>query len=297
MAGSRLYVARDGAATVVSRERLPMARSRLVDRSWTALVEVTVPDVREPDEELEQRGAGWFIGAPVAAGAIAVALGPVEIGVAVAAVTFFGLAYIEPAIRRRLQARRPRPAPVTARILTAAEDRAAFRKAVETADAVSATWPRLGALVDTAEAEPMLAEALWEIAGVLERRQKLSRVLADLSRPDFAAQPASDATALELRSQLDATRQALAAVEADLAQRQSSLHRAEQAGQDFIREDEMRRAIREAKKTLGTPDATPALPAATTAPSDTAAELANQTRSVLDAYRELTAGLHSNPPT
>jgi hypothetical protein len=296
VAGSRLYVARDSAATVVSRQRLPMAGAQLVHRPWTALVEVTVPDVREPDEEHEQRGAGWLFGPPVVAGAIAATLGAAEIGIAVAAVTFFAAAYVEPAIRRRVQARRARPAPVTARILTSAADRAAFDEAVGAADAVSATWPRLGALVDTAEAETMLADALWEIAGVLARRQKLSRVLADLSRPDFAAQPAADETALELRSQLEATQRALADLESDLAQRLASLRRAEQAGRDFIREDEMRRAIRQAKETLGSPDPAPtALPSTALTPADTAAELADQTRSVLAAYRELTAGLHSDP--
>ncbi|MCY1145166.1 hypothetical protein OWR29_44805 [Actinoplanes sp. Pm04-4] len=293
MTGSRVYVARDAAATVISRERLPMARARLVDRSWTALVEVTVPDVREPDEERKYGGASWIVVPPLAAGAIAASLGAAEIGIAVAAVAFFGVAYVEPVIRRRWQARRSRPAPVSANILTAAAERVAFDEAVRLADAVSATWPRLGSLIDTAEAEPMLAEAVWEISSVLTRRQKLSRVLAELSRPDFAAQSPSDETALELHNQRQATEQALTTLEADLSQRMSNLRRAEQAGQAFIREDEMRRAISQAKETLGSPDPTPSA----LTPADPAADLANQTRSVLDAYRELTAGLHTDPPS
>ncbi|MCM4083625.1 hypothetical protein [Paractinoplanes hotanensis] len=298
MAGSRLFVARDSAATVVSRERLPLAGARLVDRPWSALVEVTVPDVRKPDERHESRGAGWIIFSPLIAGGIAASLGAAELGILVAAVTFFGLAYVEPSLRRRFEAKRSRSAPISARILTASAERAAFEEATRLADSVSTTWPHLGALIETTEAEAMLADALWEIAGVLTRRQKLARVLADLSRPDFAAQSPSDETALELRSHLHATEQALAVLEADLTRRLASLRRAEQAGRNFIREDEMRRAIREARETLGAPDLDlAALSQTALTPADAAADLADQTRSVLDAYRELTAGLHPDHPT
>jgi hypothetical protein len=176
-------------------------------------------------------------------------------------------------------------------VLSAAPERAAFQQAVGVADRIAETWPALGALVDPADAEPLLAEALWEIAGVLARRQELTAVLAELSRPDFAAVSAADRTARELRAQAQATRAALTQVEADLARREASLRRAEEAGRHFIREQEMRQAIRAAEDSLR--DTLAGLP--TTAP-DHAADLAEQTQSVLTAYRELTAGLHFDPP-
>ncbi|WP_250027183.1 hypothetical protein [Paractinoplanes maris] len=292
MTGSRLYVARDRVATVVSRRRLRLDGALLVRRPWTALVEATVPQVRELGEPEERSGTGWLVLAPMVGGGLVAVLGAAEVGILVAAAVFFGAAYVEPVIRRRRRAKRNPPAADDARTLIAPAERAAFDEAITLADSVSRTWPRLGSLVDTAEAEAMLADSLWEISGVLARRQRLALVLADLSRPDFAAQSPSDQTALELRSHLQATEKALAEVEADLARRESSLRRAEQAGREFIREDEMRQAIRAAEETLGSTH--PESLAIT--PADTAADLADRTRSVLDAYRELTDGLHPDHP-
>ncbi|WP_250001653.1 hypothetical protein [Actinoplanes sp. M2I2] len=291
MTGSRLYVARDQVATVVSRERLSLDGARLIQHPWSALVEATVPRTRKADELEEPRTTGWLVLPPLVAGGLVAVLGAPEIGVLVAAATFFGAAYVEPAISRRRRAKRARPASVEPRMLIAPAERAAFDEAIALADSVSRTWPHLGSLIDTAEAEAMLADALWEISGLLARRQRLALVLADLRRPDFAAQSPSDETALELRTHLQATEQALAHLEIELARRGSSLRRAEQASRDFIREDEMRRAIRAAQETLAPTDLQ-VLP-----PADPAADLADRTRSVLDAYRELTDGLHPDQPT
>lgn len=112
-------------------------------------------------------------------------------------------------------------------------------------------------------------------------------MLGELGRPDFAA--ASDEIAGEARYQLGAARAAHAEIEAELVRREASLRRAEEAGRDFIREQDMRRAIRAAERSLrvapplGLPPAPPV--------QDAGADLAEHTRSVLDAYRELTAVL------
>jgi hypothetical protein len=186
----------------------------------------------------------------------------------------------------------PRSDHADLRLLSGAPERAAFQQAVGVADRIAETWPALGALVDPADAEPLLAGALWEISGVLARRQELTAVLAELNRPDFAAAPTTDQTARELRAQVQASRAALTRVGADLARREASLRRAEEAGRHFIREQEMRQAIRAAEDTLR--DATPGFPTSTL---DPAADLAEQTQSVLTAYRELTADLHTDPPS
>jgi hypothetical protein len=164
--------------------------------------------------------------------------------------------------------------------LTAAAERTAFDRAVTVADRVAKTWPALDGLIDVPEAENLLAEALWEIAGGLARRQELKAVLAQLTRPDFAAAPPADATAAKLQTQIRATKEALSAVEIDLAGRLASLGRAEEAGRTLIREREMHEAIRAAERSL-----------ATTSP-DPAADLAEHTHLVLTAYRELTTTLH-----
>lgn len=93
-------------------------------------------------------------------------------------------------------------------------------------------------------------------------------------------------TARELRTQTQATKAALAQVRADLAAREASMRRAEEAGRQFIRDQEMRQAIRAAEDTLR--EAPPHLPP----PQDPATDLAERTQSVLAAYRELTAARH-----
>lgn len=120
----------------------------------------------------------------------------------------------------------------------------------------------------------MLADALWEIAGLLSRRQTLTGVLVALSHPEFAARPTD-----ELNAQLRSTKQALSELDVDLAHREASLRRADEAGRDFIREEDMRRAIRSAEMSREAPVPLP----------DAGMKLADQTRSVLEAYRELSS--------
>ncbi|MBU2662289.1 hypothetical protein KOI35_02085 [Actinoplanes bogorensis] len=292
MARSRLYVARDERATIVSRERLRVSGSRVVRRPWSTLVETTAPSVADLKEGASPHGTMLVVLPPLAVCAVVSTFGTLELGLASGGAVFFGIAYVEPALRRRIARKGMKPAPAAALTLRSENEREAFARAVSLADSISRTWPQLGDLIDVPEAESMLAEALWEIAAVLARHQQLTAVLADLSRPDFVAQSPSDETALELRTQRQATERALATLELDLARRDSGLRRALQAGREFIREQQMREAIRAARESLGTDQ-----PAVTNeTPSDAAAELADHTRTVLDAYRELTDGLHPDPP-
>jgi hypothetical protein len=287
---SRLYVARDGKNTAVSRGRLRMSGADPVRRNWRALVEVIAP-VLDPRPPRSLSDTVLVVLPPVVAGSLTTALAPLEVGIAVGGAVFFAASYLAPVIRRRAD-RLPRRGRAEVRLLSAPPERAAFQQAVGVADRIAETWPALGPLIDPTDAEPMLAEALWEIAGLLTRRQELGAVLADLSRPDFAAVPAADQTARDLRAQVQATKAALAQVETDLTRREISLRRAEEAGRQFIRDQEMRRAIRAAEDSLrDTP------PRGLPTPLDPAADLAEHTQSVLAAYRELTTALHTNPPS
>jgi hypothetical protein len=286
---SRLYVARDDKITAVSRVPLRMSGADPVRRDWRTLVEVTAPVLRPKPPRLLSDPV-LVILPPVLAGSLTVAFAPVEAGIAVGGALFFAASYVAPVLRRRaLAAARRRPEVLT---LSAAAERAAFQRAVDLADRIAETWPSLAALIDVPEASTMLAEALWEIAGVLTRRQELNAVLADLNHPDFAAVSATDRTRRELRSQQQATRVALAQLDAELSRREASLRRAEEAGRAFIRDQEMRRAIQAAEDSLRS---APPAGLSELAP-DPAADLAEQTRSVLAAYRELTTDLHLNPP-
>jgi hypothetical protein len=288
---SRLYVARGDQVTVVSRRRLRLSGSRPVHRAWPQLAETTWgADDAAPRRSLLD--AAVVLVPPVAALGVTTAFAPVESGFLVGGVVLFATSYLAPVLRRRRMAKGPRVSRGDdIRMLTAERERADFARAIGIADRISETWPQLGPLVDARDAGQLLAEALWEIAGVLVRRQELSGVVGELSRPDFTAGMEADDTTRELREHLRAGKAALGELEVDLARREASLRRAEQAGRDFIREQEMRRAIRAAEESLRTVRR-PEIRGAAVTPADAGAELAEHTQSVLTAYRELTAGLH-----
>jgi hypothetical protein len=276
---ARIYLARDDRATLVSRRRLRMVAGRPVRHPWKALVE-TDATARATTSATSPAGMALVVGPPVLAGAVITTFAPVEIGIAAGGAVFFAMSYLSPVFRRYLVGRGPRATGGETHRLTAVAERAAFDRVLATADRISETWPGLGSLLEVVDAEAMLADALWEIAGVLARREELSGVLTELSRPDFLAANPSDETARELRIHRRAARLAMAQVESELAAREGNLRRVEQAGRNLVRELEMRRAIRAAEQSLRTVQ-----PAA----GDPAAELAEHTQSVLTAYRELTS--------
>jgi hypothetical protein len=271
---ARIYVMRDQGVTVLSRRRLGWWRNRPVPRSWDTLVEIPPRTGRPPGDTT------LVFAPPVALGALAAVLAPVEIGVAVGGATLIASTYLTPQLRRRLAARRLRR-PDTI-VLHTERAQSAFDHALGLADRVSSTWPSLGALVDASEAAAMLAEALWQIAAVLSRREELDAVLEPA---DFDPNAAS----IETRSQLSAARAARARLDAEFQRREAALRRADEAGRDFIREQQMREAVAAADQTLRSmPPATVAGPGTSLEPATT---LAEHTHSVLAAYRELTTGL------
>ncbi|GIF18464.1 hypothetical protein BJ973_008578 [Actinoplanes tereljensis] len=278
-----LYIARDRNTTVISRAVLHVHDGRRVRRSWSALVETRVPERHTPPDRSVPVVVAIGL-PPVLVTLIALRFLGIELAIVLGVFLLLTLISVVPAIHgRRARRSRQQPGP-DARRLTAAAERTAFDRAVAIADRISETWPALGNLVDVPAAEALLADALWEITGLLVRRQELSAVLADLTRPDFVGLSPADGTAERLQAQIRATKQALSGVEIDLAGREASLRRAEEAGRTFIREREMRQAIQAAERSLGTqPEAA--------RPADPAADLAEQTQLVLSAYRELTAGL------
>ncbi|MET0423240.1 MAG: hypothetical protein ABW046_05170 [Actinoplanes sp.] len=264
---TRLYVLRRDDAVLVSRSRLRFAGGRPVPRSWSAVVEIVPPaaGARSPADT-----ALVVVPSLLAGGALA-AFAPLEAAIATGGALLLTLPYVAPRLRRRWAARGADRTPV--RTLT---DRPAVDRVLALADRVAATWPELGTLIDPAEAETMLTEALWEITGVLERRQELTARLTDLTRPGFT-------TAKELTAQVAAVRSALSDSAIDLARREASLRRAEEAGRAFARDRQMHQAIQAAEHSLRADVAV--------APEvDAAADLADRTGAVLTAYRELTTG-------
>jgi hypothetical protein len=293
MATPRLYVARDDAVLVVSRQRLRTVGGRTSLRRWSGAVETSSAT---PDPEPPRSLAGAAVVAVPPAlifGLLLLAGVDVVVAAMVALTAFFAFAYLAPVVRRA--ARRPAgegagagtlqggDSSDNARLLFDTEERAAFDQALDVADRISDTWPQLGGLVDPGDAGILLASALWDLSGVLVRRQQVRRVLADLNRSGHDERAVGE-TAGDLEQHRTSAARLLTDLDADIARRIGHLAAAERAGRDVIREREARRAVDDAARSLRGLAADRQLPQPT---DDAGSELAERTETVLAAYREL----------
>jgi hypothetical protein len=298
---SRLYVARTPTVTVIARRRPWLPGARTVRRRFcpTLIEKAALPTGRDAIGVLSV-----FI-PPMIVFILAILLtDSVLIGTLTGSAAFFAMAYLTPAKRLRrgdYLIRRP-----GARQLAQSTGREVFGRALDSADRICESWPELGALVGVANAEAMLTEALWELAGVLVKAEQVHIALVELSRPEFMQQSQGDLTAHEVDDHRRSTQMALVALNAEIGRRVTALERTEAAGRAFIRERAMRRAIHAAEESLRViSDDSPAVPGvpgvlgvlgAARIPGvsglgrqDAGAELAEQSHAVLDAYRELNA--------
>jgi hypothetical protein len=286
VARPRLYVAQSGSVTVVARRRPWAPASRVIHRKRFAALVEQAPVATPAGSWSPVDAVVVFLPPLLLFGVVAFFVGPIT-GFAAACVAFFLLAYVSPAFRQRTDDSVRTSDSAERRVLTQNTGREVFAKALDSADRISETWPSLESLVPAADAETMLAGALWDLAGVLVKAERLHKVLVELSRPEFAQRSAWDDTAREVEQQRRVTRAALVELNEEVARRVTSIRRAEEAGEAFIREKEMRRVIHEAEESLRRirDEAAPAL-SPPPAP-DAGAELAEHTESVLAAYREL----------
>jgi hypothetical protein len=273
-----------------------MIGGRTVHRRWYAtLIERTTPGQEKRWSVFE---AGTVLVPPlVVLLAVASLADSAGLGFVAGCIVFFVLAYLGPMQGQRRSRRLiGRPADADLRTLSQSTGREVFDRALQSADRVSETWPALADLVQVADAEEMLNEALWELAGVLVKAEQVHTVLLELSRPEFAQRSRTDETAREVEEQRRATRAALVTLNEEVARRVGGIQRAEVAGWVFIREKEMRRAIQAAEESLrSVRDEDPAAAAGVAKP-DAGAELAEHTQSVVEAYRELTTRFRASPP-
>jgi hypothetical protein len=298
VAWSRLYVARNASATIVARSRPWMIGGRTVHRRhYATLVERAASG---PNHRWSPVEAGTVLVPPLIVFlAITALAGTVALGFAASCIAFFALAYAGPMQgQRRTRRLIGRPTPADVRTLSQSTGREVFDSALQSADRVSETWPALAELIRVADAEAMLNEALWELAGVLVKAEQVHTVLVELSRPEFAQRSRTDDTAREVEEHRRATREALVTLNEEIARRVGGIQRAEAAGWTFIREKEMRRAIRAAEESLRNVRDEDAAAATVTevARPDAGAELAEHTQSVVEAYRELTTRFRISPP-
>jgi hypothetical protein len=175
----------------------------------------------------------------------------------------------------------------TLQVLYAKDERVAFERTFAVAKRVQRTWPALRDMIDPAEAEPMLARALSDLAAVFVRRQQIRRLRRELGEVHHADLPA-DSPAVQA---LAAQRQRLETLwreAGDEANRHIlSINAAAVAGENLIREQEIGATAREAERAIA--HLTASVPVGPAAAVGGGADLADRTQAVIGAYRELSA--------
>jgi hypothetical protein len=271
-----LYVAHDDELVIVSRLPLEVVGGRGLSFGWGSVVEVTPSD--RSDDLGPLTGVLYGLGTVFALFGGFLLLGRVFWG---AVLLLLGIAAAGGAA---LHAWRQRPGVIAApsldsdrqqhHVLVDGRDRKVFSDAIDLCQRTSETWPVLGALIDVPVAERQLAQALFDLAGALERRQELRELEAELAEHDGA---------FELAPRMLKVTSALAELDDEVAQRLATLNAVAVAGEELIRDQEIDALARAADEALAR--LTSAGPA--TAP-DAGSELAERTEAVLRAYRELT---------
>ncbi|GIF20864.1 hypothetical protein BJ973_001229 [Actinoplanes tereljensis] len=271
-----LYVAHDDKLVIVSRLPLKVIGGRGLSFRWGSVLEVTPAERPAGPSPLAGvlYGLGFMFGL---VGVLGVSGGAPWGGLLVLA----GVATAGwPALHRWRQ----RPGVVSAprlssdreqhHVLVKKRDRKAFSDAIDVCQRASETWPSLGALIDVPRAERQLAQALFDLAGALERRQELRELHAELTEHDGA---------FELAAQTTRATVALSELDDEVTTRLAALEAVAVAGEELIRNQQITELAREADETLARLTSTgPAIE------TDAGSELAERTEAVLRAYRELT---------
>jgi hypothetical protein len=170
------------------------------------------------------------------------------------------------------------------RVLRTREERAAYARALTMAQRVRRTWPELPGMIDPESADRSLTQALDDLATLLVRRQELRRLRAGLDAVRHRDVPPESRAVLALAEQADRADQLWLSTGEQANRILRAIDDAALAGETFLRERRIGVTARQAelvltRLTAGTP------------PAEAAPELADRTAAVLDAYRELAAGL------
>jgi hypothetical protein len=186
---------------------------------------------------------------------------------------------------------RGKPGGQPVRVLYATEERVAFERTFLLAQRVQRTWPALRHMIDPAEAGPMLARALADLADVLARRQQLRRLRRELAGVRHADLPADSPAVVAFTTQRDRV-DALWRAAGDEANRHIlSINAAAVAGENLIREQQLGQTVRDAERAIT--HLTASVAPGPVAGIGAGQELADRTEAVIGAYREL--GAHHNP--
>jgi hypothetical protein len=139
----------------------------------------------------------------------------------------YGMAVVPWRMRKRRQERH---------VLASPEERAAFLQSLDVAKRVANTWPELGNMIDIADAEPLLARSLWDLADALVRRQQIRNVRNGLRSQDTVGLPANSPLVLQLQAQRARVHDLWSEINVEVDRHAANLMAAAVAGETFIRE-------------------------------------------------------------
>jgi len=187
----------------------------------------------------------------------------------------------------RLEGRRIKPGTITppepdSLVLVAPEDRNDLWSAIQVGKRICGTLPALAGMVDTHNAERLLASALFDVARVLGQRQEVRGLLNELRRQGHHGLPPDSPALRKMKEQKDRLKRALSDLDADVARKIAGLKATDAAGLNFLREREIHRMTSRVDQTLAS------LTSADHAGMpDSGLELADEMAAVLAVYQEL----------
>jgi hypothetical protein len=278
-----LHIGIDAEKIVVSPRPLRMRSGRARRSRWGSVTEVVPVPPSGRSREDRVRFASQLSLALVVLSAVLSALGIAWWAGAAGSIALVAFVAVE-------QARSARtwsialPRGEGAHVLHAAQERAAFERALVVARRVRRTWPALRHMIDPEEADRSLTAALGDLAAIMVRRQELRRLRAELAtatRHDLPTDsPAAQALAEQRLRAEGIWRSTAGAANRILA----SINAAALAGEDLLREQRIGETARAAELAISR------LTASGPASLDAGPELAERTAAVIAAYRELASG-------
>jgi hypothetical protein len=277
----QLHIGVDAEKVVVSPHPLKMASGRGRRRRQGSVIELVPAEPSGRSREQRIKRTAQLAMPLLLLGAVLDAL-----GIAWWISAIGGLGLLGFAVRQQARAARPgiiaTPGGDHGLVLVAAQERAAYERALVVSRRIRRTWPELGGLVDPAEADRALTRALDELAALMARRQQIRRLRAELTAVRPGDLPPDSPAVRALAAQRNRVEHLWRTTGAQANRMLASIDAAALAGESLIREQRIQDTAHRAELALarlatGGPD-----PEIEAGPA-----LAERTAAVIAAYREL----------
>ncbi len=279
-----VWIASDAQTTAVALSPVNVSGRARVHR-WGSVADVS-PEAPMTSDAVSGRAAKQIMLIAVVAGGLCMVGGLPYAGAIVSGALVLGVV----AIVGSFMAERPgrvktpdlRGFPEIHRVLTTPQEQRSFRALVGLAERVGRTLPALDELVDPNEAGELLAQALWDGAKNLARKQEIRAVRDELRRHEDHVSGESSRSQRDFAHQQQQADALWKEVNGDLTKLGAHLTAAAESGEAFIRDRELDDTLQRTEKVLAELSVD-----LMSGPSAASEQLADETTAVLDAYRGL----------